>query len=251
MKYFSLFTALACCFIFFSCNQTGSQDNKFFQLEFVDSIKTEVVEPSGLALSYDKKALWTVSDELNEAYLISFEGKILQSIPIDGIDPEGITIIDDTTLAVVLERDRTLIKLSTSGKELFRKTFNEFTGGLNEGFEGITYNPKNNHFFIVTEMNPRLLIELDADLNVVMTSEIKFAEDLSGLFYDESLDCLWIISHESKLIARCDLNGNLIESFKVNIPQLEGIAVDSESSKVYTICDVSGKLFIYTIIKKQ
>lgn len=232
-----------------ACKEAPKPENQKIPAEFLTSYKTDVPEPSDLCLSYDGKALWTVSDEENSAYLISFKGKILQTVKLNGVDPEGITVVDDTTFAVVFERERIFAKYLTSGKEIFRKKFDEFKGELNTGFEGLTINTKNGHYFIVNEKNPRLLIELDADLNVIVKTELTDTDDYSGVFYDDTLDQLWIISDENNAIMQCDFDGSIKESFRVTVPQMEGIAVDHKTKRIYAISDITGELFVYKILE--
>ena len=248
MKKYIVLVSVLIIVSFVACNNSNKSQDKKSPVELITSNKSEVIEPSDLCFSYDKNALWTVSDETNSAYLISFEGKILKTIKLEGKDPEGITVIDDTTFAVVFERQRIFAKYSTSGKELLRKTFEEFTGELNAGFEGLTYNPTNGHFFIVNEKDPRLFIELDGDLNIIKKKELTFASDYSGVFYDSINDCLWLISDESKLIAKCDFDGNVLDSFNVSVPQMEGIAVDFNTKRIYAISDITWELFVYKIL---
>jgi len=240
--FFILATVLA--FSLFSCKDSKEQKES---IKLINTIKTKVPEPSDLCLSYDEKALWTVSDEENEIYLLSFEGKILETIKVDGNDLEGVTAIDDTTLAVILERDRIVVKLTTSGKELSRKKYSELKGKLNAGLEGITYNPINGHFFMVNEKTPCLFIETDTDLNIIKKEEWDYTDDISGIFYDKKMDCLWIISDENNSIMKCDLNGKMFDSIRVTVPQMEGIAVDHTNNRVYAISDITGELFVYKL----
>ncbi len=249
MKHLLLTAALILTVSLISCKKEETPENQNLPAEFITIYKTKVPEPSDLALSYDKKALWTVSDETNKAYLISFEGEILKTIQLEGKDPEGITVIDDTTLAVVFERERIFTKVTTSGKELFSKKFEELKGELNAGLEGVTYNPSNNHFFMVNEKFPRLLIELDQDLNIIKQTELTYAEDYSGVFYDETKEQLWIISDENNMIAQTDFSGAVKESFRVKVPQMEGIAIDHQIKRIYAISDITGELFVYKIIE--
>lgn len=246
MKNITYIILVLISFSLFSCKNEQTDGDP---VELINTFKTKVPEPSDLALSYDGKALWTVSDEENTAYLISFEGKILDEIKVDGDDLEGITVIDDTTIAVALERDRVVVKLTTSGKELSRKKFEELTGELNAGIEGLTYNTNNGHFFMVNEKTPRLFIETDADLNIIKKEDWTYTEDISGIFYDNKEDCLWIISDENNSVMKCDLNGKMFDSFRVTIPQMEGIAVDHKSKKIYAVSDITGELFVYKILK--
>ena len=249
MKRLILTTTIILIISFISCKKEETPENQKLPAEFITTYKTKVPEPSDLTFSYDKKALWTVSDETNRAYLISFEGEILDEVQLKGKDPEGITVLNDSTFAVVFERDRILAKYTLSGDEIFNKKFDEFKGELNAGFEGITLNPNNGHFYLVNEKYPRLFIELDSDLNVIKKNEITYAEDYSGIFYDETKNRLWIISDENNMIGQCDFDGNLLESFRVTVPQMEGIAVDHQSKRIFAISDITGELFVYKIVE--
>ncbi|MBE0570325.1 MAG: SdiA-regulated domain-containing protein, partial [Ignavibacteriaceae bacterium] len=74
-------------------------------------------------------------------YLIDSWGRVVISFKINGEDLEGITVIDDSTLAVVLERTREVVILDTSGLELKRAKL-DLEGELNNGLEGISYDPE-------------------------------------------------------------------------------------------------------------
>lgn len=215
-------------------------------LKIVYETKINVLEPSGLTLSSDGKNLWTISDENSCVYLLSFEGKILKSFEINAKDLEGITTINDSTIAVISELSSKIIFLSINGKELFRKQL-FISSRINNGLEGIAYNKNNKHTYIVNEKNPTLLIEYDSLLNEVKRIKLDFAKDLSGLDYIEENNELWIISDESKLIAKCTIGGKVKESYSVNIQQIEGIAVDVKSKRIYLVSDKEEKLYILEI----
>lgn len=234
-------------FILLACQHKDKQDDNNFA-EFVTDHKTQVKEPSGLALSHDKKFLWTVSDNTGSLYKISFSGEVIDEIKKVGKDPEGVAVIDDSTLAVVLERERLLIILDTKGNELKRKEYNELSDEKNSGPEGLSYNPTTGGFFMVNEKKSTSLIETDKELNIIMNKKLNIASDLSGICYEPVNKNLWIVSDEDKLIAQCDLEGNIINSFRANVPQMEGIAVDYDEKKIYVISDVTGKLFIYKMV---
>lgn len=82
-----------------------------------------------------------MSDQNSKVYLIDSWGREVKSFKVDGEDLEGITVIDERTLAVVLEKTREVVILDTSGLELKRRKLN-LKGELNSGLEGITYDPK-------------------------------------------------------------------------------------------------------------
>ncbi|MCK7519097.1 MAG: SdiA-regulated domain-containing protein [Ignavibacteriales bacterium] len=99
-------------------------------LTFSIAEKIPVTEPSGLDLTFDEKGFWIVSDQNSKVYLIDSWGRVVKSFKVDGEDLEGITVIDDSTLAVVLERTREVVILDTSGLELKRRKLN-LKGELN------------------------------------------------------------------------------------------------------------------------
>ena len=97
-----------------------------------------VAEPSGLALSFNKSFFWCVGDNDNKVYKLDKKGNILDFFTIAGEDFEGITIVDSTRIAIILERTREVVLLDSSGKELKRKKL-DIKGNLNEGLEGICF----------------------------------------------------------------------------------------------------------------
>ncbi len=205
-----------------------------------------VLEPSGLTLTYDQNGFWTVSDEDSSLYELNKYGKIIKRIKVNGFDLEGVTVIDEATLAIVLERTREVVILDTSGIEIKRVKIS-IEGELNSGLEGITYNESTKHFYIVNEKDPPLLIELDGDFNEVRRDTIKFAADVSGIFYDENDNMLWILSDEDQMVIKTDMELNIITKFKISVIQPEGITVNSIGDRMYIISDREEKLSVFSI----
>jgi uncharacterized protein YjiK len=205
-----------------------------------------VPEPSGLTLTSDQNGFWTVSDEDSTLYELDKYGKIIKRIKVKGFDLEGVTIIDEATLAIVLERTREVVVLDTAGTELQRVKIN-LEGELNSGLEGITYNENIKHFYIVTEKDPAFIIELDGDLNEVRRDTIKFAADVSGIFYAKNDSILWILSDEDQMVVKTDMELNIITKFKISIIQPEGITINKNGTRLYIISDIEEKLSVYKI----
>jgi uncharacterized protein YjiK len=235
--------------IFFSCkNEKQVSDNSTLILSA--SYKLNVIEPSGLTLDRGMNKLWTVSDENSKIYSISLKGETLDSLTVNGEDLEGVCDSGDDNLTVVLERTRELVELSKSGKEIKRKAL-DLKGELNEGLEGIAYNENNDEYFIINEKNPRLLIRLNNEFDELSRDTLKWASDFSGLCYDEIENVLWVISDESKVISKCNLDGSVIQNFKIDLPQIEGIAVDIEANKIFIVSDITAYLYVFTIKEKN
>ena len=133
--------------------------------------------------------------------------------------------------------------LKTNGSEISRSNLG-FKKKGNVGLEGITINANNNHIFVVKEKKPRFLIELGDRFKEFKRRELNYADDLSGLDYVESTNDLWIISDESKLVAKCSPDGIIKEKFRIDINQIEGIAVDPRSNKIYLVSDKEEKLYV-------
>lgn len=227
-----------------SCGDNERLKNKLVPEE---KIKIEVKEPSGLSLAINEDAFFVVSDEYSFIYEVNFSGKVTKKIKIEGSDFEGISVLGENNYAVVSETENNLIITDSDGSLIKQKSFMELNIVPNNGFEGVTFNKNNYHLYILHEKNPRLLIELDEKLNLIKSKEIKFLNDLSGIAFDEKKSCLWILSDESKIVAKCDLNGELIKLFKIDIPKAEGIAIDQKNKFIYIVSDRTSNLYKFNI----
>jgi uncharacterized protein YjiK len=227
-----------------SCGDRKKQSKLLITNIGVQSIS--VPEPSGLDVTFDRTGFWTVSDESSSIYRLDNEGNVVQTIPVNGSDLEGITVIDEQRIAVILERDREVLILDKEGNELQRKKL-PLEGEANSGLEGITYNLNNGHFYILNEKKPSLLIELNEELDILSIDTLNFSKDVSGIFYDDVNNHLWILSDENQLVVKCDLNGVPQESIRVDIVQPEGITIDKKGSRLYIVSDNTESLYVYRI----
>ena len=233
-------------FTFIQCKENGEKNIEQTSLKLKNKILIKVPEPSGITFNKNSNSLLIVSDESSRIYKLSTDGEVFDSLEVNGFDLEGITYQNDSTLVTILERDRTVVTLTDKGKELSR--FNiDLYGKPNSGLEGITFNPINNRLYVLNEKNPCLLLELGLDGKEYSKKELKFAKDLSGIFFDESKNELWITSHESKSVYQCTTDGTVINSYSIDVPQVEGIAIDFESKKIFLVCDKSENLLIYSL----
>jgi len=227
-----------------SCHEKKEESEKNLSFSIAEEIP--VPEPSGLDISFDEKAFWVVSDQNSKVYLIDSLGKEIKSFLISGEDLEGITIVTDSTLAVVLERTNEIVIVDTSGKELNRAAIN-LKGEFNSGLEGITYNPKEKKYYILNEKKPRLLITLDENLIELARDTIDVAKDVSGIFFDNTDNTLWILSDESQRIFKTDLSGIPIEEFKIKVAQPEGITMNKSRTKLFIVSDKTESLYVFEL----
>ncbi len=225
-----------------SCDRSSVEEVK--KLKPIKTYSLKISEPSDLSLNKEK--LWTVSDRNSIVYKTNLKGEIEFSFKIKGTDLEGITIFDDSLIAVALEISRTIVITDLNGNEISRTTL-EINGSKNSGLEGITYNSSTGHFYLVNEKDPALLIETDKNLKEIRRKQIKKVRDLSGVSYSQKEDCLWLLSDEDRKIIKSSLDGDFIEEFKINVQQPEGIAVDDKNDLIYIVSDKEAKLYIYKL----
>jgi uncharacterized protein YjiK len=242
ITYLSVFLITTLCTF---CSQ-DLNEKKEKTLTFSIAEKIPVTEPSGLDLTFDEKGFWIVSDQNSKVYLINSWGRMVKSFKVDGESLEGITLIDERTLAVVLERTREVVILDTSGLQLKRRKLN-LKGELNSGLEGITYDPAERKYYILNEKQPRLLVTLDENLSELKRDTLNFAKDVSGIFFDSSKKILWILSDESQKIVQTDLRGNPIQEFKIKVTQPEGITLNKARTKLYLVSDKTGTLYVFNL----
>ena len=227
-----------------SCSEKKEEIDKTLTYSIAEEIP--VPEPSGLDISYDEKGFWVVSDENSKVYLLDSWGNKINSFKVKGEDLEGITVIDDTTLAVVLERTNEVVIVNTSGDELKRIAL-DLKGEFNSGLEGITYDRNEKKFYVLNEKKPQLLLVLDENLAELSRDTLNFAIDVSGIFFDDTDSTLWILSDESQRIYKTDLAGNPIKEYKIKVAQPEGIVLNKARTKLYLVSDKTENLYVFEL----
>ena len=242
-------------------------------------------EPSGLALSRGKNALWTISDDTKKIFKLTLDGDLKKDksfkIPDKGL--EGITLTPDgESLFTIREDDNEIIRIEVdaqevtdrhrladmSGYDLVAKYFVD--NGSNKGLEGITWNTETGTIFALKEGLPGLLVEVSSDLKAILSHRLLNEEngfrdndvtgdklDFSGICYDQSRDRFWIVSDKAKRLFLYDWRGNkVIESFTLGyskngeyekIKKAEGVAIDSDSNHLYVVSDEEARLYLFDI----
>jgi uncharacterized protein YjiK len=228
-----------------SCSKKDEEKIKT-QIEYLKAYDIPISEPSALDLTYKEKGFWTVSDNNSTIYKLDNWGKIVKSFKVEGIDLEGVSVLDEKTLAVVLERKREIVIVDTSGTEL-RRVKVDLQGELNNGLEGITYDPDNKKFFVLNEKNPCLLLTFDENLNELSRDTLSFIKDASGIHFDAKSKFLWILSDESQCVTKCDLKGIPIKKYFITIAQPEGLTIDKAGKKMYIVSDINDALYVFSL----
>jgi uncharacterized protein YjiK len=241
-KYLSVL--LLTVIVFYGCDSGEDTAKTEEEFTLVSKRTINVKEPSDLALSYDKKSLWTVSDSTGSIYRLSLNGDVEKELAIGGNDPEGIAVISSQVLAVVFEKKNHIVFYDTSGNKL--KTVNIDLGSeIKPGLEGIAYSSNIGHYFLINEKNPSAIIELDESFNIINTTEPKLTTDLSGICYEENENIFWVISDESKFLGRFDKSFKLLKSYTTPLAQGEGVAVDYSNKLIYMVSDKDNSFYVY------
>ena len=221
---------------------------------------------SGLTYNEATNTLFTVSN--SEPWLIelSLDGRVLRKVWIDGVkDMEGISHVKDNLYIVVNERDQKLILVNLEdGVDRFdarhapQLTLSIDAAG-NKGFEGASWDSRNNRLLIVKERNPKRVLAIHGlinsptgnamNLHVENLNHIQPAmkqmRDLSSISYHDASGHMFLLSDESRMITELDSSGKLVgtlalwrgfHGLKRNVPQAEGIAIGPDK-RIYIVSE--------------
>jgi len=213
-------------------------------LELIETFNLQVDEPSGLTFGLDQQTLWTVSDRTGHVYQMDLQGNILQELSFHGNDLEGVSFDSrDSTLWLVSESEAELIHIDTNGVELSSTWIAGVSDG--SGLEGIALDPVHSRYFLLKEKDSSALLILNDSLETDTYQRIGFAPDYSGLYYSQSADKLWMLSHEASSIYLTDTAGQLLETYGFTMEQPEGIVYNELTQEFYIVDDSTEKLHLY------
>jgi uncharacterized protein YjiK len=229
--------------ILFSCSNSNSIEPAQPDLELLSVVSINVSEPSGLCINNDGNALYTVSDSSNKVYKLSMSGTILTTFDFVGDDLEGVSKYENNKLLIAEERNKSIIEFEIDTENYITHEIEYDNNEANSGIEGVTYNPNNNTIYILNEKNPGILMKLNSFFSIQETYELNFANDYSGIFYDETLNTLWIVSDQNKTLNKCNLNGELLKEYSIPAQKAEGVVVTT--NKIYIVSDSENKLLTF------
>ncbi len=230
---------------FISCSDDngGGDDIIKDKLELIFSNRINVKEPSGLAINKSESILYTVSDHTAQVYMLSTTGNVIQTLNYKGNDLEGVSTFKANKLLLAEERTKEIVEFDMTTGAYTKHRIDYNNNDENSGIEGVAYAENINAIFILNEKNPGKLIRLRSDFSVSTEYDLKFASDYSGIYYDNGMKELWIVSDESKTINKCTLTGDLIDSYSIGVLQAEGIAIAKD--KIYVVSDAEEELYIF------
>lgn len=266
-----------------------SLGDRDFSLTYLERFKIGdedegVEEPSGLALSHDREALWIVSDNHKKVFRMGLEGTLDKdaSFKIGKEGLEGIaTGSSENVLLAVREDGNEVLEISIRDEEItVRRALADMAGydaiahhfegsHANKGLEGVAFNAASGTVFVLKEGDPGLIIELDPSLKRILDHKhlgaaSGFADDekksskidYSGIQHDEG-SRFWIVSDKAKRLFLYDWAADaVIQNIALGyskdgeyreIDKAEGVAVNSDTNRLYVVSDKEARLYVFDI----
>ena len=93
------------------------------------------------------------------------------------------------------------------------------------------------------------IIKWQINGGILSQKQLNFAQDYSGIFFNNADQSLWIVSDQSQKLFYCDKDANMIQDFDLDYQKAEGIVADIANERVYIVSDFEHKLFVYKITK--
>ncbi|MCB0806461.1 MAG: SdiA-regulated domain-containing protein [Bacteroidales bacterium] len=206
-----------------------------------------IPETSGLCWFGNRGSLLTVSDSLGKVFEISKEGIIMDTLAYTGGNPEGIAYNDKTNTILVLEENKKeIVEIDTLGNEIRTIELNIPVQIAKHGPEGLAIDTATQTLFVLREKYPGTIYRYTYEGHVTDSVYIDFASDFSGMYYDQEGSFFWIVSDESKMVARCNPSGFVLESWSLDFNKGEGIAIDNKERRIYIVTDSDNQLYIYS-----
>lgn len=191
------------------------------------------------AIFWDSKRLYILGDS---GQLLISEDDTSSFFSLDFEDSEGI-YVGDEHIFVTEERSRKVVVLEKFTLKKIAEKYIPFSGRLNRGFEGITYNTNTNEFLVITEENPCQIIRLDKDFNTIAYHDLQISEASDLAFFKNDI---WVISDVNATIYKLDSNNfNVKKSWAIDVLNPEGITFSE--NQMIVVSDNLEKIYYYEI----
>lgn len=210
-------------------------------------MRTNVPEPSDIAYSSNFDSFYIVSDE---GFLFQADtmGKKIRCSPYTGVDFESV-YADDKNIYVADERTRRVIVYTQDSLQFVRQNEVAYSGGMNLGYEGMTYNPKRKCFVLAIEKSPNWLFEINNDLVKINEVKLNLSADVSSICYHN--DFIYILSDEDQMVFRLDPNTyRVLNKWKVPVTNPEGMTFDKQGNLVL-VSDFEQMIFKFKLTETQ
>jgi uncharacterized protein YjiK len=202
----------------------------------------DISEPSGIAYNSKNNSLFVVSDGRSDIYEIDFTGIVKATVSTTGSDLEGIAFSANCDTIYVVEETKQLVSIFSSAGALISSFPVNVATNPSHALEGITKNNLNGNLIVLNEKLPCMLLEFN-NSREIRRKEINYTIDISDVFFEQSSNNYWIVSHESQKILKLSSDFNLISEWTVPIIQAEGITIVQD--KIYIVSDSESKMYVF------
>ncbi|WP_430447334.1 MAG: SdiA-regulated domain-containing protein [Pseudomonas piscis] len=214
-------------------------------------------EASDLSYNPRTKTLFSVMGKHPFLVELSLQGDVLRKIPLVGwSNPEGVTVMEDGLMAIVDEREHSLVivKVDGSTSQLNIADFPKYDLGpsqdQNKAFEAVAWDPRKQQL-LLGEERPPALFTWSSDGRVLKGDKQRLPSDeldlrnLSALGIDPRTGHTLVLSAESHLLLELDEQGEQVSfmtllggfnGLKNTIPRAEGVAMD-EAGNLYMVSE--------------
>lgn len=207
---------------------------------------------SDIAYNYDTGTLFIIDNGNQDVYEYSTTGSPIRRIVGSGqLDTEGIAYMGGNKFAIIEEgvKDISIVTIGPATTSFSKAGALQVivpsapAGNLaNTGFEGISYDSKNNQFYVVKEKSSRQVYQIansgTSTLLTTVTSAVTGTgvTDLSGVFFDNSPGGhLYILSDESNRVVEVGLDGTLYAQMTIAGTQPEGITFTPDGLNMFIL----------------
>lgn len=202
----------------------------------------DISEPSGIAYNSIKNSLFVVSDGRSDIFEIDFTGVVKSIIPTSGSDLEGIAFSINCDTMYMVEETKQLVSIFSSSGTFLRSFPVNVATNPNHALEGITRNNIDGRLTVLNEKLPCMLLEFN-NTSEIRRKEINYTIDISDIFFEESSNYYWVVSHESQKILKLSHDFNLISEWSIPVIQAEGITIVLD--KIYVVSDTENKMYVF------
>ncbi|MHC1739168.1 MAG: SdiA-regulated domain-containing protein [Ignavibacteriaceae bacterium] len=210
-------------------------------LEIISTLSISVSEPSGLAYNHLDTTLYTVSDGNPILYKLDFNGKILSTVAVNASDLEGIVLSSNCdTIYVVQEAKQLVTAFKPDGTLLYSFPV-KVAISISSSLEGITIDNSGN-LVVLNEKDPMMVLKFKNSIEI-WRKTLNYSLDISDICYDNSLNCFWIVSDESKTVLKLSEDCELISRYSISLPKGEGISVIGD--RIYIVSDSESKMYVF------
>lgn len=218
------------------------ESQKIKTLKPTRSVNVVIPEPSDICYNSNSNTFYIVSDT---GILFETDGNatIIRKIEQKDTDFEAV-YSDEKNVYAVDETNRNIYEYDIKTFHLNKVSNVPYDGGKNKGYEAFTYNADSKKFIVLTEKDPIILFELDADFKITKQTNLNgIAKDISSAKYYH--DFLWLLSDEDMMLMKLNPNTyEVIQKWSLPVINPEGFTFDATGNLMVT-CDDMQRIYYF------